>query len=62
MEYVFSMYDADGSRDIDIDEAREMCRDLYGDEGSMYGEGARYSYSSFSYGTLIILNTVQSVS
>jgi len=41
VEYVFSMYDADGSRDIDIDEAREMCRDLYGDEGSMYGEGAR---------------------
>ena len=42
VEYVFTLYDADRSKDIDIEEAKTMVRDLFGDDFNKKGESARY--------------------
>jgi Ca2+-binding EF-hand superfamily protein len=32
VDYVFAVYDADGSKDIDLDEAKILITDLYGEK------------------------------
>ena len=42
VDFVFALYDADGSKDIDMDEAKTLISDMYGGNYKQNPECVRY--------------------